>query len=61
MEDILRYTFREKGAHLRNKEGFYIQTEASLDNQLYDKHAIFPQHKFDTILKNETFSSLLGT
>jgi len=35
---------------------FYVHKEASLDNQLYDKHTVFPQYKIRTILNNKTFN-----
>ena len=32
-----------------------MQKEASFDKQLHNKDTIFPQLKFDTVLKNNTF------
>jgi hypothetical protein len=32
---------------------YYVHKEATSDNQLNDKYAIFPNTIFDTILKNE--------
>jgi hypothetical protein len=55
MEDIMQVLYlQKKGAYLKNIERFYVQKGASLDNQLNDKHTIFSNTIFDTILKNET-------
>ena len=54
-------TFKKKNKKKTKKtclnviERFYVRKEASFDEQLYNKHTIFPQHKFDAILKNKTF------
>jgi len=39
--------------HLNTMERFYVHKEASIDNRLNDKHTIFPNIIFDTILKKE--------
>jgi len=49
------YTFRKKDTHLNIIERFYEHKVALFDNQLYDKHTIFSQYKFDTVFKNWTF------
>ena len=49
-------TSRKKDARLNVIERFYAHKEASLHNQLYHKHNIFPQYKCDTILKNDSFN-----
>jgi len=46
---ILNY--QKKGPHLNTIEQFYINTEASSDNQFNDKRNIFPNKIFDAILK----------
>jgi hypothetical protein len=33
--------------------GYYVHKEATSDNQLNDKHTIFPNTILDTVLKNE--------
>lgn len=42
-----------KGTHLDSMQRFCIREEASSDNELHDKYAIYPKLIFDTILKNE--------
>jgi len=59
MKDIMQVLYfqkKEKDAHLNIIERLFVRTEASLDNQLYDRHTIFSQYKFDTILNNQTFN-----
>jgi len=46
------YTFKKK-PHLNNLERFYIRKKATYDNQLNNKHIIFPNIIFDTIHKSE--------
>jgi len=49
-------TSRKKDARPKIIERFYVHKAASLHKQLYHKHTIFPQYKFDTILKNKSFN-----
>jgi len=37
----------------------HTHKEASLHNQLYHKHTVFPQYQFDTILKNDSFNTAI--
>jgi len=53
---VLYFQKKEKDAHLNIIERLFVHTEASLDNHLYDKHTIFSQYKFDSILYNKTFN-----
>jgi hypothetical protein len=46
---ILQY--QKKGPHLNTIERFYIHVEAASNNHLNDRHTIFPNRIFDTILK----------
>jgi len=43
--------YYNKGTHFNTIEGFYTLKEALSDNQLNDKHTIFPSMIFDTIIK----------
>jgi hypothetical protein len=45
------FAYQTKGTHLNAIGRFYIHKEASPDSQLYEKHTIFPQMIFDTIIK----------
>jgi hypothetical protein len=45
------FAYQTKGTHLNTIERFYIHKEALPDSQLNDKHNIFPQMIFDTIIK----------
>jgi hypothetical protein len=47
---ILEY--HKKGAHLNTLERFHIHTEHKANNHLNDKHTVFPNAIFDTLLKN---------
>ena len=52
VEDTMQILYYyNKGTHFNTIEGFYTLKEALSDNQLNDKHTIFPSMIFDTIIK----------
>jgi hypothetical protein len=55
MEDIMQALyFQKKGAYLNTMEMLCVHKEASVDNQLNDRHAVFPNIFLTLSLKMKT-------